>query len=163
MSLREKIIVAVVVLMGAYGLLDFLRRQSRGTDPAEQQSQQAARLQSFIAETRVGLQAGAPTAAERKVLERADHAWERNPFVQESAPENQAAIASAKEPEFRYSGFLSVGEKRLAILNGMEYREGDAVAGAGCVVRCIEPDKVVLVWTNNQATVEVPVEGGGKP
>jgi hypothetical protein len=161
MSSREKIIVVVVALAAGYGLFDYVRRMSRGTDPSVALKEQAAKLSAFIDETRASLQAAAPTAVETKILERASREWASNPFFQrqeEAAPVTAPGAAAPQAPAFRYTAFLSVGDKRMAIVNGLEYRTGDTVTGSRCVVQHIEPNKVVLLRTNDQARIEVLAE-----
>jgi hypothetical protein len=165
MSSREKIIVVVVALCAAYGLFDFLRRQFRGTDPSVAIQEQAAKLSAFIDETRAGLQAAKLTPVENRVIERANRNWASNPFFQRQEEVATAAVPGTAEPQarpFRYTAFLSVGDKRMAIVDGMEYGAGDTVAGSRCVVQSIEPDKLVLLRTNDQARVEILAEVGEK-
>jgi hypothetical protein len=51
-----------------------------------------------------------------------------------------AALAN----QFVYSGYLKMGRRGIAIINGMEYEVGEAIEGAGYTVEQIAASKVVL-------------------
>ena len=47
-------------------------------------------------------------------------------------------------PNLVYSGFLEVGSKRLAIINGMEYEAGDKLDPGGFTIKSILPTRVMI-------------------
>ena len=44
----------------------------------------------------------------------------------------------------QYTGFLQMGDTRLAIINGMEYEAGDQLEPGGFIIRRILPNHVVV-------------------
>ena len=60
--------------------------------------------------------------------------------------------------EFVYTGYLEVGRKRMAIINGMEYREGEALDIKGFVLKSVSPTKVVIENRGIGATLNVPLQ-----
>jgi hypothetical protein len=49
-----------------------------------------------------------------------------------------------EKPVLSYSGFLQMGAKRMAIINGMEYEEGEMLPVSGYFIRSITPKSVVI-------------------
>jgi hypothetical protein len=54
-----------------------------------------------------------------------------------------------------YSGFLEIGAKRLAIINGMEYEAGDKLGG-GITITSVLPNKVII--TSSQGELVLPLQ-----
>ena len=44
-----------------------------------------------------------------------------------------------------YTGFMKMGDKTFAIINGVEYAAGDSLEQGDYMVRSITPDQVVIV------------------
>lgn len=80
------------------------------------------------------------------VLNKAQTAWKQDPLVQVEA--NKADVDTGPEPvldaRVRYTGFLQMGDTRLAIINGMEYEAGDRLEPGGFIIRRISPEQVVV-------------------
>jgi uncharacterized protein YdeI (BOF family) len=51
-----------------------------------------------------------------------------------------------------------MGDKRLAIINGVEYETGEELELAGYIVERIEPLKLVIRDKEKQITIIVPIE-----
>jgi hypothetical protein len=49
-----------------------------------------------------------------------------------------------EKPDLHYSGYLQLGAKRMAIINGMEYEEGEMLPASGYFIRSISPKSVVV-------------------
>ena len=47
-----------------------------------------------------------------------------------------------------YTGFMQMGDKKFAIIDGFEYAVGDELEQGGFVVRSINPRQVVIVSTD---------------
>jgi len=65
---------------------------------------------------------------------------------------------SAPEAGFTYSGYLEIGDRRLAIINGIEYETGDELAMGGYIVRGIYPNRVVIEVKWRKEKIIVPLE-----
>lgn len=50
--------------------------------------------------------------------------------------------------ELVYSGYIKIGQKIFAVLNGVEYARGDELAEAGYVVQAIDKNSVLLERTD---------------
>ena len=49
------------------------------------------------------------------------------------------------------TGYVEIGTRRLAIINGEEYETGDRITGSPYMVRDISPEQVVLGDTGNRS------------
>ena len=97
------------------------------------------------------------------ILQKARAEWKQDPFIQirpkltrDEAAERQPLVVNSK---ILYTGFLEMGNKRLAIINGMEYEVGDTLERTGLVVRNISPSRVVVAAPDNKnKTLILPME-----
>ena len=82
------------------------------------------------------------------VLQKAQIEWKQDPLLQiepeMSQEEKEARQPLVLESKILYTGFLQMGDKRLAILNGLEYEIGDRLDPGGLIVRNIHPNHVVI-------------------
>ena len=109
--------------------------------------QQLEALNSFI--TKVADKTKNTLSKEQAyVLQKAQTEWKQDPLMQirpkvsrEEEAERQPLVLDSK---IVYSGFLQMGDKRLAILNGIEYEVGDRLEPGGLIVRNIHPNHVVI-------------------
>lgn len=92
-------------------------------------------------------------AKELFAIRSAGRKWINDPFLssdarlsdtyQRDVSENTAAPSDA-QLKLVYSGFLEVGARRLAIINGMEYSSGEAIDARGYYLRRIQPRQVEI-------------------
>jgi len=82
------------------------------------------------------------------VLQKAEREWKQDPLLQikqkMSKEEEAARQPLVLKSKILYTGFLQMGDKRLAILNGIEYEIGDLLEPGGLIVRNIHPNHVVI-------------------
>lgn len=98
------------------------------------------------------------------VLQKAETRWERDPLIQiepkvsgeeEESPQPEPILAT----KIMYTGFLEMGDKRLAILNGIEYEAGDTLEPGGYTIRSISASRVIIALPGKQAkTRTLPME-----
>ena len=61
--------------------------------------------------------------------------------------------------ELLYTGFLEMGDKRLAIINGTEYETGEKLEPGGFVIQSIRPNQVVISPEDRKTkTMILPLE-----
>ena len=97
------------------------------------------------------------------VLQKAQVEWKQDPLVRiepKMSPEEiEARQPLVLESKILYTGFLQMGDKRLAILNGLEYEIGDRLDPGGLIVRNIAPNHVVIGSPDvNSKEVILPME-----
>ena len=97
------------------------------------------------------------------VLQKAQIDWTQDPLLQiqqkVSKEEEAARRPLVLDSKIIYTGFLQMGDKRLAILNGTEYEIGDILEPGDLIVRNIQPNHVVIgsAVVNNKNVI-VPME-----
>lgn len=157
----------MVVLMAAalsYAAFELIRPAGRRKDTASSRPATAASgtdLNMFAEAARAGVMASRPRPVDIAMIERAADLWAPSPFAvwKPSVATSATAEASAQRtPDFRFTGYLSHGEARFAILNGREYRVGDTVKPGDFTVRSIDPDRVILVAKSGGRQVSIAKE-----
>jgi len=155
---RQKIILGVMAIVILYAAVDFLipPRKNPAIDPKQKQEE----LNAFVTTLTATLGKDASKNLGPLIFSRAEREWPRDPFLDErshrswvhaktAVKEKAKDVIAAPEIEFTYTGYLEVGGKRMAIVNGNEYNEGETLDVEGYVLTNVSPAGVVIV---NQAT-----------
>jgi hypothetical protein len=160
MSNREKIIVGLMLLTVAYGVyaLFFEGKGKRNTTSIASVSatQQLENLNAFITKVAEASKAGL-SKEDKYIISRAESPWKQDPLTTvelTARPEDeinrkqQVAQTTGPQLNVSYTGFMQMGDKRFAIINGLEYTTGDELEQGGFVVRSITPSQVVIFSTD---------------
>jgi len=129
-----------------YGLLDFLvlSREKGGPDLGEK---------SRVAQD---FSAGAMAQISRIEIQnkksnyqawtsRIESDWEQDPFIRYDRPKaKKKARQTSSDSELVFSGYMLVGDKGFAVINGMEYKVGETILPQGYLVKKITTAKVML-------------------
>ena len=170
MTTREKIIVGLMVLTVIFGAYTLFFSSDTAISPQATRAEPVADLQKFVIQVAKNIQTTIPTEAETHRLEQASRNWQKDPFLTSVAAlttelERSLPVEVAKEkpvpaeaPDLRYSGFLQVGAKRMAIINGMEYEEGEMLPASGYFIRSITPKSVVIGKIGDSKTHVLPLD-----
>ena len=155
MTTREKIILGVAAAALIYGGITVALPKASNASHRDATNRQVEALRRRVEKTQRELQTNALTRAEVRVLENAVSDWPASPFregpvVAAGAKTNALAIV--------YAGYLNMNGKRLAVVNGAEYRVNDLLKSGDFVVESIEPEKVVLSRLAGGAKLVVPIE-----
>ena len=154
MSKREKIILCVVALAIVYGVYSFIASPSRLA--RIETGKKSAELNKLMASVTEDLKKVAMTGAEAFIIARAEAEWVRDPFSEKGLSVTSELTAQAEEVIFTYTGYMEAGKKRLAIINGLEYRTGEELELGGYVVQSIHSDRVVIKGKGRQGLITVP-------
>jgi hypothetical protein len=157
MTTREKIIVGIMILTVIYGAYSLLFSGAAQVTTPVAQKESVADLQKFVINVAKKLQQTAPSVTQLHGIEQAGRNWQKDPFLESVAPltaelkrsvpveaPKKAPKLVEKKPDLHYSGYLQMGAKRMAIINGMEYEEGEMLPAAGYFIRSISPKSVVV-------------------
>jgi len=161
MTNREKIIVGLAALALGYGAMELLLPRAKVASVSQPQILEG--LNAFITKvadaTRVGTaEAGAI------VIQKAEAAWKQDPFLEiqkakATEPKDTRPKETARLPNLVYNGFMELGSKRLAIINGQEYEAGDKLNPGGFTIKSILPTRVVLVSAQGEgAPIVLPLQ-----
>jgi hypothetical protein len=161
MTNREKIIVGLAALALGYGAMELLLPRAKVASVSQPQSLEG--LNAFIAKvadaTRVG-----PAEAGAIVIQKAEAAWKQDPFLEiqkakTTEPKDTRPKETARLPNLVYNGFMELGSKRLAIINGQEYETGDKLNPGGFTIKSILPTRVVIVSAQGEgAPIVLPLQ-----
>jgi hypothetical protein len=162
MTNREKIIVGVMVLTVGYGAIELLlpRNKAAGSLPAAA----AEGVNAFIAKVADTIKSAASDSS-ALIVQKAEAAWKQDPFLEIRKPQPPRPDQTGTQDRGRlpgnlvYSGFIEIGAKRMAIINGMEYEAGDTVNPGGFTVKSVLPTKVLIGSPQRDgAPIELPLK-----
>jgi len=160
MSKREKILVGLMLLAAVYGIYAWFLsspQQAATLNDDNQQKGLNAFIINVVKKTTTGL-----SKNQAYVLQKAEAKWKRDPLIQiepktsEQEEDGQQPVLTSK---IMYTGFLRMGDKRLAIINGMEYEAGEILEPGGFTIRSISPSRVIIAAPGrNEKTLILPME-----
>jgi hypothetical protein len=166
MTNREKIIVGLAVLSVIYGVyILFLASPSQpsfeGKSAVTTKGLEA--INAFITKVAEAAKEGL-SEQDSYILEKAQTQWKKDPFIK-IEKENQVIVKKAEtEPSIpdatvSYTGYLEMGNARIAIIDGREYVVGELLERGGFKVRNISASRVVLVTTDGSGNMfTVPMQ-----
>ena len=158
MKKREKIIVSFTVIAVLYGVYTYLWVQpDKVTKPkAVTSGDTVEKLNGLVKNATSVLKDSAEgSIANAYIIAMAENEWLSDPFYKKKkavgpgksdvkGDKNGVVKDALPEVDFRYTGYLEVGTKRMAIINGVDYETGGRLVPGGFVVREIYPAKVVI-------------------
>lgn len=160
MSKREKILVGLMLLAVVYGIYAWFLPSSQQAATVNEGNGQKV-LKEFILKVAEKTTTGL-SKNQAYVLQKAEALWERDPLIQiepkpsEEEEDSQQPVLSSK---MIYTGFLQMDDKRLAIINGMEYEAGDRLEPGGFIIQSISPSRVVIAPPGRKKkTMILPME-----
>lgn len=162
---REIIILGIVAIVILYAVFDFLSpdKKNSGIDMV----QKTEELNTFVAELTGSMAKETSKNRGTILFSRAEKEWTPDPFLDGKAFKawTESKTIKAREDEstvpkteFIYSGYLEVGRKRMAIINGIEYNEGEVLDVKGYVLKSISPSRVLIENRGIGATINVPLQ-----
>jgi hypothetical protein len=152
MSKREKIIIGVMVFSILFALVYFLTPAITGQ--GEKPGDQYTGSEKIIQEIATELKKVAASPNENYIIARAEAAWTKDPFYKKVQPAPVKGPTGA--PDIVYSGFVDMGQKKFAVINGSTYQVGDKLDfGSSFYLRSVEPSRVVIVDKQNQRNVVI--------
>jgi type II secretory pathway component PulC len=160
---RQIIILGLTAIVILYAVVDFLMPNRRDTSAYMQQ--QTEDLNSFITTLTAGMGKDTSKNLRPLIFSRAEREWTRDPFLDETSYKSWVQVkvpikeeAAAPKIEFVYAGYLEVDRKRIAIINGVEYTEGEALDIKGFVLKSVSPTRVVIENRGTRALLNVPLQ-----
>lgn len=96
-------------------------------------------------------------------IARAEAKWECDPFYKTAAPKKPRPAKRKVIPDqltrlkLTYSGYVEMGDKKVAVINGIDYESGEELQVAGYIIKRIEPLKVVIGHKKKGGTFTVPI------
>jgi hypothetical protein len=158
---REKIILGMMTIAILYAAFDYLTSSKK--DQREDMGQRTAELNTFVTDLTTNLVKDTSKNLGVLVFSRAEKEWTQDPFLDSKAyklwTEAKApAKDTAPKIEFAYTGYLEVGRKRMAIINGVEYREGEALDIKGFMLKAVSPTRVAIEDRATKKLLNFPLQ-----
>ncbi|OGP90721.1 MAG: hypothetical protein A2031_02850 [Deltaproteobacteria bacterium RBG_19FT_COMBO_43_11] len=156
---RQIIILVIAALFVLYAAYEYLI-----AGPAAKKAKAVAnpaQINTFVSDLQSDLIKDVVAGVDAYIIGRAEKDWQRNPFWERSSYKEWAAreggvgSASAK---IIYSGYVDSGKKKLAVINGFEYRIGEQLEMEGYILKGITPLKVILFNKNSGSEIEIPIQ-----
>ncbi|MGD9330347.1 MAG: hypothetical protein PVJ53_03490 [Desulfobacterales bacterium] len=164
MSRREKILVGLMVAAVCLGTLMLIGdRQKRAATIAT--PGQANTLTKMLTDLSAQIGSDSKREEHRYVLSTARVPWRETLFLSgadgASSPEVTGAAADdlPTNVSLVYSGYIETPQRRVAIINGIEYVVGDRLDKSAYTVQDIAPTQVVLA-APQQRMVSIPLVEG---
>lgn len=148
----------LTVVYGIY-VLFFEGKGKSGATPTASISatQQLESLNAFITKVAEASKAGL-SKEDNYIITRAESPWKQDPLTTvelTDRPEDeikrqkqQVIQTTGPQLDVSYTGFMQMGDKKFAIIDGFEYAAGDELERGGFIVRSITPRQVVIVSTD---------------
>ncbi|MDX1708718.1 MAG: hypothetical protein R3274_08975, partial [Desulfobacterales bacterium] len=146
MTQREKIIVGLMLLTVVYGIYALFFEGKGGNDTAKTQTVSSAaqleNLNAFITKVAEASKAGL-SKQDEYIITRAETKWKQDPLItaeltdkpkDEIDRQKKIIQATGPRPNLTYTGFMQMGDKKFAIINGFEYAPGDQLVEGGYAV-----------------------------
>jgi len=165
MAKREKIILLIMSVVVLFGVYDFLFSSSAKKKTAVTVTG-VAETNKFIVDVANSLKDDF-TETNMYIIRQARTDWSQDPFWhkdKERQPETRAEgiVESVKEPKAQesrvYTGYLEMGEQKLAIINGAEYELGDELGRGGPVIKSIDSRQVIIADPKTADEIILPLK-----
>jgi len=144
-----------MLLTVVYGVYTVFFEGKRSVEPlaAIGSAKELENLNSFITKIAEASKAGI-SEADKYIIDRAETEWKQDPLISvnltnrpESESQKSKEVTQVSIPDLKvsYTGFMKMGDKTFAIINGVEYAAGDPLEQGDYMVRSITPSQVVIV------------------
>jgi hypothetical protein len=161
---REKIILGVMAIAILYAAFDYLTSNKKAQ--REDMGQKTDELNTFVTDLTASRGKDISKNLGALVFSRAEKEWTQDPFLDskayklwtEAKTPAKETHAAAPKIEFAYTGYLEIDQKRMAIINGMEYREGEALDIKGFVLKTVSPTRVAIENSTTRTLLNVPLQ-----
>lgn len=159
---RQIIIAALMAVFVLYGAYEYLIA-TPARKSAINMKNDSVEINSFVTGLTNELIKDSATGVDFYIISKAESEWKRNPFIEKSAyreysAKEDAAGGKGSGIKIIYSGFVDAGNKKMAVINGLEYSVGEQLELEGYVLKNIIPSKVVLYNKNTGSEVSVPIQ-----
>lgn len=146
MEKREKIIVAITIAAALYGAVDFI---SKSPIPTSLIPTSDSGLDTSVSSQLTTLSI-TKSPGDAYLADRIDAAWPTDLFMLHKPQKPESSLTPDKSvmdfqfspTDFSYSGYLEMADEKIAIINGLDYREGDTINSY--TLKTISPEIIQL-------------------
>jgi hypothetical protein len=162
MSKLNKRQIIILIIAGLFALYAVYELFIAG--PAAKKAKATANpasINTFVNDLQKDLLKDIASGVDAYIVTKAEADWDKNPFWDRQGVREWAAKdAAGKAGQSRtiYSGYVDSGKRRLAVINGYEYREGEQLEMEGYYLKKITPSYVLIENKNTGSEIEVPMQ-----
>jgi len=151
-SRREIAVVAVMLIVVLYGLHEIFVSSASKSIGAEIR-RHGIQIDALIAEASKILGNRGTDPVYAAIVAGVETDWERDPFYAEETP----VVSTSNLGSLAYTGYLEMGTREVAIIDGVSYEAGDELEAGGYVVKRIRPSAVVIKEKGTGKKITVPL------
>ncbi len=145
LSRREKIVVIIAllaVIIGGYDIFIEMRHRKIGGSFSGMDENFIEDIDEFVKKMNNIILSNNLSKLDLYLLDFKDKKWKDPFFLKEKNPhikkhDNGKSL-------LKYSGFLSMGNRLIAVINDMEYEKGDQIIGTEYIIKEIRPNFVAV-------------------
>ena len=154
MAKREKIIIFIMILTILYGVYAFfIAPSSKKPKPVSVSTEvMKVDVNKLMGDVSKVLKDGDSAIVDAYIVARAEEEWAADPFYTENVSSGHTG-----EVKLVYTGYLEIGKRKIAIINGVDYQIGDELEMTGYTIRNINPSRVVVVDKRGRGEITVPL------
>jgi hypothetical protein len=155
--------MAVAVVWGGYTFLYTSPSKTKAPGDANRPKD----LNQFVIDMANKITNKNDLTSEDYIISKVSAEWTQSPFQEPDltvkiASDSDLETGPMEEPtprtEFLYSGYLKMGDRSLAIINGKEYEIDERLDPTGCFVRNIFPTWVEIGIKGKTDTIIIPLQ-----
>jgi hypothetical protein len=157
---RQKIILGIMAIAILYAAVDFMlpKKKIAMIDTRRETEE----LNTFVTTLAAGMGKDSARNLGPLIFSRAERNWTQDPFLEDKSFRAWVQVkkpakegAPAPKIEFTYTGYLEMDRKRIAIINGVEYKEGEPLDIKGFVLKSVSPARVLIENQMTGATINI--------
>ncbi len=163
MKKREKIILVLAISALLYGAVDYFilssgKNETINSDTANQFSGFIEKINATLINLNIIEQ---KKANADYLISMIESEWKNDPFskIEKSSKGNQESAIDIEMAGLIYSGFIKLGNKMLAVIDGMEYTTGEYIKDSGYKIIRITPESVFIKNNLNKKIILYLKEG----
>ena len=167
MGIREKILILLMAGVIGYGVFDFTMTKIRKSSMNNRVSEVRAEVEQLESTTKGQVDAAALAPREVELLGRLLIPWTKDLFVETlyapakvdepEVPTNAAGELVMPEPKYRYTGYLNIDGKMIAMINGSDFQVGDLLNDKLYRVETIDAESVALKRETGSGTLQLKI------
>jgi len=151
MNKREKVIVTIAIIALLYGIWNYLFEHKKTNISLKKVNIESLKRSAFSIATKTNI------SNQEMIIYDLIQKGVRDPFLYlTSKKSDKDEQRASSKISFEYKGFVVSGDKRVAIINGRDYCEGDELKEKGFKVWTILEDKVVIKGPGKSNFIIVP-------
>ncbi|MDD5722273.1 MAG: hypothetical protein PHY29_00890 [Syntrophales bacterium] len=151
-SIREIVVMAVMLAVVLYGVYDsFVASSSKPLGAGS--GEKVVQIDTLIAEASKVLEDRGSYPVYAAIVAGAEADWGRDPFYADNTPGMRTSTMGAIE----YTGYLEIGTRRIAVIDGVGYETGDELEVGGYLVKRIGSSAVVIEEKETGKGITVPL------